>query len=86
MVIMPGGGHGWPVDVTQRYDMLMARLGWPDESAPEAVCLLDLVTAVETYYESAMRRITIVEGTAAQLREGSAGQAVRRHVVVSAWS
>jgi hypothetical protein len=56
------------VDVSQRYDMLMARLGWPDESAPEAVCLLDLVTAVETRRESAMRRITIVEGTAAQLR------------------
>jgi hypothetical protein len=45
----------------------------PDESAPEAVCLLDLVTAVETYRESAMRRITAVEGTAAQLR-GALGQ------------
>jgi hypothetical protein len=68
-VITPGRGQRQAVDVSQRYVALMARLGWSDEFAPEAMVLLDLVTAAETYRGSAVRNISIIEGTAARLRD-----------------
>lgn len=56
------------MNVNKRYDELMARLGWTDEGAKEAVFLLELVAAAEENRESIRVRVNSVAGDVESIR------------------
>lgn len=56
------------MNVNKRYDELMARLGWADESTKEAVFLLELVAAAEENRENIRVRVNSVAGNVESIR------------------